>query len=105
MSYDDLVVKFVLQYGAEQSTMMSTPCLRYGGEFMAMMFDKEDALIVKVPEARVNELVAQKQGREFNFTKKRFKEWVLIPKEKADEYEGYLLEALDFAKGKNNKER
>ena len=65
-----------------------------------MMFDKEDALIIKVAPERVNALIAEGKGKEFNFTKKRFKEWVLIPSEFEDEYEEYIFEALDYAKNK-----
>ena len=84
--------------GVEASTMMKTPCLRYKGEFMGMMFDKEDALIIKVAPERVNELIASGYGMEFNFTTKRFREWVLIPSEFQDDYAAYLGEALDYAK-------
>ena len=100
MNYEDLEFKFVNEYGVEKSTMMSTPCLRYKGQFIAMMFDKEESLIIKVPEARVNELINQGKGREFNFTKKRFKEWVLVPKGLQAEYENYVFEALEYAKQK-----
>lgn len=50
MGYEELASKFIGSYGAEASTMMGTPCLRYKGEFFTMMFDREDALIIKVPE-------------------------------------------------------
>jgi len=65
-----------------------------------MMFEKEAALIIKVSPERVNELIAEGKGREFNFTKKRFKEWVLIPIEYEDDYESYIYESLEHAKGK-----
>ena len=92
----------ILQHdGVEMSTMMKTPCLRYRGGFLAMMFDKEDALIIKVASDRVNELIASGTGMEFNFTKKRFKEWVLIPLKFQDDYLGYIIEALNYAKQKD----
>lgn len=81
--------------------MMGTPCLRYRGDFVAMMFAKADSLIIKVSPARVNEIIANGNGNEFNFTKKRFKEWVLIPIEFEDQYEAYLDEALAYAIHKN----
>ena len=93
-----MVDKIVREDGVEQSTMMNTPCLRYKGDFIAMMFDKEDALIIKVAAERVDELIAKGKGNEFNFTKKKFKEWVLIPSVYEDEYEAYIYEALDYAK-------
>ena len=74
MRYDDVAEKIMVENGVAQSTMMKTPCLRYKGEFMAMMFEKEDALIIKVAADRVDELIADGKGREFNVTKKKFKE-------------------------------
>ncbi len=98
MNYEELEYKFIELHGAEKSTMMGTPCLRYKGQFFAMMFDREDALILKVPEKRVNELIETGKGREFNFTKKRFKEWVLISRDFENEYEELMLEAMNNAK-------
>lgn len=100
MSYEQAVSKISQEEGVEESTMMKTPCLRYKGEFMAMMFDKEDALIIKVSPERVNELIAEGNALEFNFTKKRFKEWVLIPSELEDQYQSYIYESLIYAKEK-----
>lgn len=98
MSYDILQSKIMREAGVEESTMMSRPCLRYKGKFIAMMFDREDALIIKVAPERVNELIDQGKGLEFNFTKKRFKEWVIIPADMEEEYESFIYEALDYAK-------
>ncbi len=103
MSYEQAVNAILMEDGVEESTMMKTSCLRYKGSFLAMMFDKEDALIIKVSPERVNELLSTGKGMEFNFTKKRFKEWVLIPLEFQDEYEAYINEALIYAKGRSKK--
>ncbi|TQV88458.1 hypothetical protein [Aliikangiella coralliicola] len=100
MSYEQVISKIVREEGVEHSTMMSTPCIRYKGQFMSMMFDRENALIIKVSADRVNELIAQGRGLEFNFTKKRFKEWVLIPLDYEADYESYIYEALEYAKTK-----
>jgi hypothetical protein len=81
--------------------MMKSPCPRCKGDFMAMMFEKEDCLIIKVPPARVDALIDAGDGREMNFTKKEFKEWVLIPCEFEDKYEAYIRKALEYAKTKN----
>ncbi len=98
MSYEQAVNIIALEEGVERSTMMQTPCVRYRGSFMAMMFEKADALIIKVSPERVDELILEGKGLEFNFTKKRFKEWVLIPVEYKDEYESYIRESLEYAK-------
>ena len=100
MKYDDVAARLVDENGVEYSTMMKTPCLRYNGNFFAMMFEKEDALIIKVSPQRVNELIATEKGREFNFTKKKFKEWVLIPEAHEADYEPLIREALAYAKDK-----
>ena len=97
MSYEQAVAAMLTKNGVEESTMMNTPCLRYRGSFIAMMFEKQDALIIKVSPERVNGLISCGVGAEFNFTKKRFKEWVQIPLEFQDDYEAYVSEALAYA--------
>jgi len=64
------------------------------------MFKKENALIIKVSPDRVNELILEGKGNAFNFTKKRFKEWVLIPIDYENKYESYIYESLEYAKTK-----
>ena len=100
MPYDEIADKIALEPSVEISTMMKTPCLRYKGDFIAMMFEKEDTLIIKVAPTRVDELIGDGKGMEFNFTKKKFKEWVLIPQEFEDDYEAYIREALTYAQNK-----
>ena len=100
MNYDVTATSITQEEGVEQSTMMKTPCLRYRGGFMTMMLEKEDALIIKVSAERVAQIIMEGKGREFSFTKKRFKEWVLIPLDYKDDYEAYIYEALIFAREK-----
>lgn len=101
MSYEAAVQRLLMEPGVERSTMMGTPCLRYCGAFIAMFFDKGNGMIIKVAPARVNALIAEGIGVEFNFTKKRFKEWVFIPLDFESEYESYIREALAYAKQSN----
>ena len=98
MSYEKAVEAVLGETDVELATMMGTPCLRYKGEFLGMMFDKEETLIVKLPADRVLELMDKGIGREFNYTGKRFKEWVLIPQSREDEFEAFFREALAYAK-------
>ncbi|MBX2868640.1 MAG: hypothetical protein KTR18_08195 [Acidiferrobacterales bacterium] len=98
MSYQIQAKKFASRKGVQESTMMGTHCLRYQGEFFAMMFEKADSLIVKVSVERVNELIETGEGNPFNFTKKRFREWVLIPLKYESRYSVYIEEALQYAK-------
>jgi len=104
MSYDQVARKILREDGVEESTMMKMPCLRYKGEFLAMMFEKEEALIIKVAPGRVNELIAQGKGKEFDLTGKRFKEWVLIPLDHEERYESLINEALAYVRGKKEKQ-
>ncbi len=101
MSYEQAINAVLHEDGVEMSTMMKSPCLRYKGIFMAMMFSKADALIIKTAPDRVNELIASGKGMEFNYTKKRFKEWVMIPLEFQDDYTQYMTEALNYARQKD----
>ncbi|MGL1922612.1 MAG: hypothetical protein OCD03_16465 [Hyphomicrobiales bacterium] len=99
MNFEDICDNFPHDHdGVEVSTMMGTKCLRYKGGFMSMMFDKADALIIKVSPDRVNELIDSGEGLEFNYTSRKFKEWVMIPSEDEDDYEGYILESMEYVK-------
>lgn len=100
MAYDIMMAKAAHENDVSHSTMMKSPCLRYKGQFMTMMFEKEDSLIIKVSPERVDEIIATGKGREFNFTKKRFKEWVLIPRQFEDQYDDFIYEAVAYAKNK-----
>ena len=87
MLFDEIMDKLVEIEGVEKPTMMKSPCPHYKGDFMAMMFNKEQALIIKVSPERVNEYITQSKGYEFNFTGKRFKEWALIPMDFEEDYQ------------------
>lgn len=105
MSYEQAVNALLQEDGVELSTMMGTACLRYQGDFMGMMFEKEASLIIKVSPERVNELIDEGIGNEFNYTKKRFKEWVLIPIDYEEDYEALMHEALAYARHKQASKR
>ena len=105
MNFSELVNGFLQHDGVEESTMMGTPCLRYKGDFVTMFFDKEESLIIKVAPERVDQLIHENLGNEFNYTKKRFKEWVLIPLDSEDSYESYIAEALEYVKQKTAKKK
>lgn len=100
MRYEKIAELCAREPGVEISTMMKSPCLRYYGDFVAMMFEQEDSLIVKLPSDRVDTLIASGEGLEFNFTKKTFRQWVLIPREFEGKYQSFVHEALDYAKGR-----
>lgn len=47
-----------------------------------------DALNAKLAPACVDELIANGEGNKFNFTRKTFKEWVITPRGRGNDYEG-----------------
>lgn len=83
--------------------MMKSPCLRYQGDFVSMMLEREDCLVVKLSADRVDTLIDSGVALEFNFTKKTFREWVLIPRRFENEFEAFVLEALDYAKSRKHR--
>lgn len=103
MSYVEAADKLLKLEGVQLSTIMNHPCLRYKKDFFAMLFKQVECLVIKLPAGRVDELIDTGVGRPFNITGKKFKEWVMIPIEHESDFENYMTEALDFAKG--NKRR
>lgn len=63
---------------ADQGTMMGHPCLRVAGAFFATVGHDADELIVKLPAARVSELIDGAVGEPFAPAGRRFREWVAI---------------------------
>ena len=100
--FETAIHALLQENGVELSDMMKSPCLRLHGDFLTMWFDKEESLIIKVSPERVNELISQGKGNEFNYTGKRFKEWVMIPLDYEDEYSDLMFEALEYAKNKKS---
>ena len=64
MRYEDVADKITQKSGVTHSTMMKSSCLRYKGDFIEMMFEKKDSLIIIVALDRVDELIANGMGME-----------------------------------------
>ena len=47
MRYKDVADKITQKSGVTHSTMMKSSCLRYKGDFIEMMFEKKDSLIIQ----------------------------------------------------------
>src|SRR5687768_8425719 len=60
-------------------TMMGLPCLRVDGAFFASWDRNSGALLVKLPGARVDELVEAGRAEPFAPAGRRFREWAAIP--------------------------
>ena len=76
--------------------MMGLPCVRVGGAFFASCDRRSGDLLVKLPEARVDELVTSGRARAFAPAGRRFREWAAVPVERSRTWRRLLDEALAF---------
>ena len=75
---------------------MGGRCARVDGEFLALVDFKGSGLVVKLPPARVAELIAEGVGRPFAPAGKVFGEWVSIPQLDRGQWRLLLEEAVAF---------
>jgi hypothetical protein len=83
--------------GVTRSTMMGLPCLRLHGAFFASCDRRTGDLLVKLPEARVGELIETGAAHAFAPAGRRFRQWAAIPPERFPDWEPLLDEAIRFA--------
>jgi len=83
--------------GVTKSTMMGFPCLRLEGKYFASVHKDGTAMIIKLPEGRVLDLVAEGAGENFAPAGRVFREWLAVPSDKSDTWADYLEEAHAFA--------
>jgi hypothetical protein len=79
-----------------EGTIMNGRCLRVGKEFLALADYKGSGLVVKLPKARVAELVDSGVGQAFAPAGRIFKEWVSVPKPDRRRWLGLLREGIAF---------
>lgn len=82
-----------------RSTMMGYPCLRLDGRFFASVDPRTQALLVKLPAARVNALIGAGHGEPFAPAGRVFREWVALPRPDRRRWRALLDEASRFAAG------
>ena len=83
----------------EEGSIMNGRCLRVGKEFLALVDYKGSGMVVKLPRARVDELVAAGVGKPFAPAGKIFKEWLSVPKPDATLWRKLLREGIAFVAG------
>ncbi|MFI7063844.1 hypothetical protein ACIBL3_22850 [Kribbella sp. NPDC050124] len=96
--YDELTDDLLYDPAIGRSTMMGYPCIRLAGRFLASYDEKSGRLVVKLPAARVAELVADGTGQEFAPAGKVFREWVALGPAERDRWQTLLAEAVAFAR-------
>lgn len=99
--YAGLVREFAgrpsVTYIAEGGGFGSRGQLKVGGRIFAMLVRGE--LVVKLPRARVDELVAERQGRFFDAGKgKPMREWFVLASGSRRAWSPLAQEAFDFVK-------
>ena len=92
----ELADEMISAGAAHEGTMMGTRCLRVDGEFLAMVFHRTAQLVVKLPKARVSEVVYSGSGSEFSPAGRRFREWVAIDEVDRELWRSLLEEGRDF---------
>ena len=76
----------------------SNPGLRIDGRIFAML--ARDALVVKLPAGRVDELIAEGAAERFDAGKGRpMREWATVPAEHAARWQSIADEAFHFVRG------
>lgn len=81
---------------AAEGELMRSRCLRVGKEFLAMPEYQTGDLVVKLPRARVDELIEKGQGLAFAPAKKVFREWVQVPARDETLWTQLLDESFEF---------
>jgi hypothetical protein len=79
-----------------RSTMMGFPCLRVSGRFFASFDRQSGSLVVKLPAARVHELIACGEAEPFAPAGPTFREWATIDPARREHWPSLLDEALAF---------
>lgn len=93
----DLVHPMYADPAVRRSTMMGLPCVRVDGRFFAALDRRTGALLVKLPQQRVGQLIDSGQGQPFAPAGRVFREWVAIPQPDRRRWQTLLAEARAFA--------
>ena len=91
--FRDLTEPLLARPGVERSTMMGLPCVRLSGAFFASFDRRTGALLVKLTEPRVDELVASGRAVPFAPAGRRFREWAAVPADRSGSWRALLDEA------------
>jgi hypothetical protein len=96
-AFDELRVAFLGRPHVDEGRMFRTEGLRYRGKFFVAL-SRDDLLLVKLPEARVTELIASGVSLPFDANKGTpMREWTLVPLTSVDHWPGIADEAFAFA--------
>jgi hypothetical protein len=94
----DLVEPMLADPAVRRSTMMGLPCVRVHGDFFASLDRRTGALLVKLPEARVRQLVADGRGAPFAPAGRTFRQWVALHEPDGRRWRSLLAEAMQHVR-------
>jgi hypothetical protein len=77
-----------------EGTIMNGRCLRVGKEFLALVDYKGSGLVIKLPEARVAQLIGEGKGTPFAPAGKVFREWLSVPIPDKRQWRALLAEGV-----------
>jgi hypothetical protein len=97
--FDVVAEPFLEREGVVMGRMIRSRGLKVNGKFIC--FRRHDALAVKLPAARVEELVADGRSRFDRGDGRPMREWVLSPDEESDLWPALLDEAFTFRAGRS----
>lgn len=92
----DCAAPLLAEGALEEGTIMGGGCVRSGGEFVGMPNHKGDGIVVKLPRARVDELIDAGTGASFAPAGKVFREWVLVEEYDEQRWTDLLRESIAF---------
>jgi hypothetical protein len=97
--FSRLADELLAEPSVSEGTLMGFPCLRTNSQFFAILEHRTSHLIVKLPAARVHELVSSGAGLPFSPNGRVFREWIAFPVADEHEWRALLREAKVFADG------
>lgn len=99
--FEDLVDEFVGEAGVTPPTGgrgFGRSALRVDGKIFAMLV--RGSLVLKLPQSRVRELIAEDEGEHFDANKGTpMKEWLRLDPESSTDWTALAQEALAFVRG------
>ncbi|QBY01156.1 hypothetical protein E2K80_10825 [Rhodophyticola sp. CCM32] len=77
--------------------MLKAEALRVDGKSFAYL--SETGLVLKLPKATVDRLIAEARGTALTVGTRVMKEWVVVPPSESDHWQGLMAEAMGFVGG------
>ena len=101
MTAEKLFWKLAAELQAEdprivEGTIMNGRCIRVGKEFLALVDFKGSGLVVKLPKARVSDLIDDGVGEPFAPAGRVFGEWLSVPTVNRKMWLALLREGIEF---------